>query len=360
MDYFFINAISEICEHSLVAKETPLRCMIVLNPAAGGFSNKSRWSAHINTLKKCQQKAQTNPKRQMYKNVILNLTEGRGSAGEITKTFIERAVKDSVPFYLIISAGGDGTHREVMNVLYTASAPVRRSMAVLRLPMGTDNDGADSSSLAEALELLLNPVHIEYAPAVQLITAPNGSASLKKQNFLAYNVCSVGLDAYVTHMTNAMKAKMPGSDAYKALADKATMVYEQKYKVDYIDVRAFDDKKNETISFKEKLLLLAMGVSGNRTYSSQQNILPDERNVCGIKQTQLMRKLILKGQIAKGKHIENSDALLFNAHRLEFTGSHPIIAQMDNETILLQPDDFPAVMELTPPVIPLLKLEKNK
>jgi diacylglycerol kinase family enzyme len=358
MDYFFINAISEICEHSLVAPESPLRCMIVLNPAAGGFSIKSKWSAHINTLKKYQQKAQTMPKRQMYKNVILNLTEGMGSASEITNTFIERAVKDSIPFYLIISAGGDGTHREVMNVLYSASAPVRRSIAVLRLPLGTGNDGADSPTLAGALDFLLSPVHVEYAPAVQLTTAPNGSASWKKQNFLAYNICSVGLDAYVTHMTNAMKAKMPG-DAYKVWVDKATLSYEQKYKVDYIDVKAFDDKKNETISFREKLLLLAMGISGRRTYGSQQHILPDDRNVCGVKQVPLMRKLALKGQIAKGKHIENNDAILFNAHRLEFTGSHPILAQMDGETILLQPDDFPAVMELTPPVIPLLKLENN-
>jgi diacylglycerol kinase family enzyme len=357
MDYFFINTISEICEHSLIAKEKPLRCMVLLNPTAGGFTIKSKWKAHINTLKKYLQKAQVNPKRQLYKNVIFDITEGAGSASEITKTHLERAVKDTIPFYLIISAGGDGTHKEVMNVLYTAPDSVRNNIAVLRLPMGTGNDAADSSSLAGALDLLLNPVHVEYAPAVQLTTAPNGSASGKNQNLLAFNILSVGLDAYVTHMVNTMKGKTPG-DSYKLWVDKAALFYEKEYKVDYFDVKAFDDKKNETFSFREKLLLLAMGVSGNRTYGSQQHILPDDRNACGVKQIPFLRKLTLKGKIAKGKHTKDKDVILFNAHRIEFTGSQPILAQMDGETILLQPDDFPAVMELTSPAIPLLKPEK--
>jgi diacylglycerol kinase family enzyme len=354
MDYFFINAISEICQHSLVAKESPLRCMIIYNPVAGGFFIKSKWESHVRTLEKCQKKARENPKRQIYKNVIMNLTEGRGSAAEMTKTFLERAEKDPIPFYLIISAGGDGTHREVMDVLFTASAPVRRSVAVLRLPLGTGNDGADSPDLGEVLDLLLNPSHVEFAPAVQLITAKDGSSSWKKQDIFAFNILSVGLDAYVTNMTNVMKGKTPGN-AYKFWVDMATLSYERKYKVDYFDVKAFDDKNNETFSFKEKLLLLAMGVSGNRTYGSQQRILPDERNVCGIKQIPFLSKLTMKGQIAKGKHVKNKDAILFNAHHLELTGRHPILAQMDGETILLQPDDFPAVMSLTAPVIPLLK-----
>jgi len=355
MDYFFINAISEICEHSLVARDTPLRCMIILNPVAGGFLIKSKWESHLKTLKKYRQKAQANPSRQVYKNVILNLTEGKGSAEEITKSFIERAEKDSVPFYLIISAGGDGTHKEVMHTLFTAPDLVRKSIAVLRLPMGTGNDGADSSTLAGALDLLLNPVHVEYAPAVQLTTAKGGSSSWKKQDIFAFNILSVGLDAYVTHMTNIMKGKVPG-DAYKFWVDMATLSYEQKYNVDYIDVSAFDDKNKEILSFREKLLLLAMGVSGNRTYGSQQHILPDDRNVCGIKKMPFFRKLKIKGQVLKGKHINNRDALLFNAHRLEIKCSQPILAQTDGETMLLKPDDFPAVMSLTEPVIPLLKL----
>jgi len=357
MDYFFINAITDICEHSLLVRESPLRCLVIINPVAGGFIIKSRWKAHLHTLKKYQQKALANPKRELYKNVIMNLTEGMGSAAEITKTFLERAEKDPVPFYLIISAGGDGTHREVMNTLFTYSAPVRRSVAVLRLPMGTGNDGADSASLDKALDLLLNPSHIEFAPAVQLIPARSGSSSWREGNIYAYNILSVGLDAYVTHMTNIMKGKVPG-DSYSFWVDMAALFYEKKYKVDYFDVKAFDDKNNEVASFREKLLLLAMGVTGHRTYGSQHHILPDDRNVCSVKQIPLLAKLALKSKVTKGKHIKSKDVIIFNAHHLEFKCNHPILAQMDGETILLQPDDFPAVMTLTSPIIPLLKLGK--
>jgi diacylglycerol kinase family enzyme len=353
MDYFFPQALADICEHSFVSPGRPLRCIIIVNPAAGGFIIQSRWQSRLQVLRKYQQKAKANPKRQIYKNVILELTEGKGSAAEITKSFVDRAAKDPIPFYLIISAGGDGTHGEVMYAIYDAPAEVRSNMAVLKLPMGTGNDGADSANMEEALDLLINPVHIEYAPAVQLVTAKNGSSGWKGP-FLAFNILSVGLDAYVTHMTNNMKEKTPG-DSYKLWIDIAALFYERKYKVDFFDVKAFDENNKETYSFREKLLLLAMGASGKRTYGSQQRILPDDRNVCGVKQMPLFRKLLIKGQVLKGKHINNKEIICLKANRLEFTCKHPILAQMDGETILLQPDDFPASMELTPPTIPLLK-----
>jgi len=353
MDYFFAQALTDICQRSLVCRERPLRCIIIVNPAAGGFNIRSKWEDRVQTLKEYRQKMSVNPQRQIYKNIILNITEGKGSASEITKSFIDRAIKDPLPFYLIISAGGDGTHGEVMNAVYNAPVNVRRTMSVLRLPMGTGNDGADSSELSDALDLLLKPSHIEYAPAVQLITAPKGPTSWKGP-FLSFNICSVGLDAYVVHKTNEMKRNKPG-DSYKFWVDMAALSYDKKYKVDLTEIKINDENNKSINSLTEKILLLAMGVSGNRTYGSQQHILPDNRNVCVIKQMPLLRKLSIKGHVANGTHVNCSEAFFFNAHRLEITGKHPILAQMDGETILLKPEDFPIKMELTTPVIPLLK-----
>jgi diacylglycerol kinase family enzyme len=286
--------------------------------------------------------------------MIIDITEGKGSARKITNSFIERAEKEPEPFHLIISAGGDGTHGEVLSSIYNAPAHIRSNMAVLRLPMGTGNDGSDSASLAKSLDLLLNPVHIEFAPAVQLIPNNSGPAN-SKGPFLAFNILSVGLDAYVTHQTNTMKGKTPG-DSYKFWVDVAALLYDRKFKVDFMNVRALDNKNNEIMSFREKLLLLAMGVTGHRTYGSQQPVLPDDRNVCAVKQMPLLSKFALKGKVYKGKHVDSPKVIMLNAHRLEFTGNHPILAQMDGETVLLQPEDFPAAMELTAPVIPLLKM----
>ncbi len=215
-----------------------------------------------------------------------------------------------------------------MFALYNAPAHVRANIAVLRLPFGTGNDGADSPKLKGALDLLINPVHIEFAPAVQFMTASGGQASAGGP-YLAFNILSVGLDAYVTHMTNKMKGKMPG-DSYKLWLDVAALFYDSVYKVDYLDVRALDE--------------------------SQTKILPDERNVCGLKQMPVHRKLINKIAAIKGTHINNPEAIMLNANRLEIMGDQPILAQMDGETILLKPEDFPITMELTAPVIPLLKM----
>jgi len=351
---FFAQALTEICERSLVSPGRPLHCTVIVNPVAGGYVIRSRWKAHVRTLSEYREKAKANPVRTMFKDVNLVFTDGKGSGGEITAALVNEAKEEPSPFYLIISAGGDGTHSEVMFALYNAPAHVRSNIAVLRFPFGTGNDGADSASFAKTLDLLIDPVHIEFAPAVQLTTAPGGPAA-GKGPFLAFNILSVGLDAFVTHMTNKMKGNVPG-DSYKLWLDIAALFYDRMYKVDYLFVRALDEQNREIISFNEKQLLLAMGVSGHRTYGSQQNILPDDRNVCAVRQMPVHRKLAIKMQVTKGRHINSPEAKLFNAHRVEFSGSHPILAQMDGETILLQPEDFPAAMELTAPVIPLLKM----
>ena len=258
------------------------------------------------------------------------------------------------PFFLVITAGGDGTSLEALSALYHAPALVRSNTAVLRLPMGTGNDGADSPVLAGALDRLVNPSRIEYTQALRLITRPGGPAE-SSGPFLAFNILSVGLDAFVTHMTNKMKGNLPG-DSYKLWVDIAALLYDRLYQVDYLDVRALDSAGGEVCSFREKILLLAVGASGHRSYGSHKQILPDGRNVCALRQMTLLRKLALKGLFNTGAHINKPEARLFNARRVEFSGLHPILAQMDGETVLLKRDDFPAAIEVTGPVIPVLKI----
>jgi diacylglycerol kinase family enzyme len=401
---FFAESIAEICAHSLVAQGRPLRWVIIANPGAGGFVISSRWKKIRRALEECRIAAGANPLRgdsapadtavnytaaldTAQKPAGVNIasspvfsacglvpTKGPGCAVNITAALLEEAgkklnndpaaVSQSAPFYLIITAGGDGTSLEALSVLYNAPLALRSNAAVLRLPMGTGNDGADSPDLASALDLLIKPSRIEYAPALRLIPAQggpliNGDVSPgvdgAKGPFLAFNILSVGIDAFITHMTNKMKGKLPG-DFYKLWVDIASLLYDRLYTVGFLDVKAFDEHGGGVRSFREKLLLLAIGISGHRTYGSQKKILPDDRNVCALKQMSLLRKLALKGLFTTGTHINKPEAILFNAHRVEFSGDYPILAQMDGETVLLQREDFPALIEMTEPVIPILKL----
>ena len=376
---FFAESLAEICAHSLVARDRPLRWLVIANPTAGGFVMRSRWKKCRRVLEERRAAARLNPLRRncvpakvangdqsaMFAGCVP--TERPGSAADIAKALVDMADSAviapnepgaaSAPFYLLITAGGDGTSLEALSVLYNAPDAVRARITVLRLPMGTGNDGADSPDLARALDLLIQPSRVEYAPALRLIPAQGGPAAAQSP-YLAFNILSVGLDAFVTHMTNKMKGKLPG-DFYKLWVDIASLLYDTLYTVDFLDVRALDAQGKEIRSFREKLLLLAVGASGHRTYGSQKKILPDDRNVCALKQMPLLRKLALKGLFATGTHADKPEAILFTAHRIEFSGRYPMLAQMDGETILLQPEDFPAAIELTEPVIPVLKLRKK-
>ncbi|MDR2103747.1 MAG: diacylglycerol kinase, partial [Treponema sp.] len=368
----FADFLAEICSHTPLASGRSLLWTVIANPNAGGFTIPARWKKHRAVLKAYAEKAARNSPRgnagssrtaregpdPELGQAGLMLTEAPGHAGKITQALIGEILSSrdhaaggipiGAPFHLIITAGGDGTSLEVLTALYHAPALIRSGTAILRLPMGTGNDGADAWDLDKALDFLIYPVSVDYARALRLTT------STGKGPFLAFNILSVGLDAFVTHMTNKMKGKFPG-DSYKLWVDIASLLYDRLYKVGPMEVRAFDDSLGEFRSFQERVLLLAVGVSGNRTYGSRKHILPDGRNVCVVRQMPLLRKLALKGLFTTGEHINKPESQLFSARRVEFRGEEPILAQMDGETVLLQREDYPAAIELTEPAIPILK-----
>ncbi|MDR2094835.1 MAG: diacylglycerol kinase [Treponema sp.] len=365
----FAGYIAGICLHCRLVPERPLVWTIIANPRAGGFSIGSRWRIHEAALKSRTEQARFRPPRADAAPSRLAgilepgtlggkgciLTGGRGHAGRITEALISEASrtasgagKGGRPFNLIITAGGDGTSLEVLKALYHAPPAIREDFAVLRLPMGTGNDGADSWELGTALDLLVYPSVLEKTRALRL------SAASSKGPFYAFNILSIGLDAFVTHMTNRMKDRFPG-DSYKLWVDIAALLYDRIYKVGILTVQAFDGSGQTVLSFTDKLLLLAVGLSGRRTYGAHKRILPDERNVCAVRQMPLLRKLALKGLFTTGEHAGKPETRLFSAHGVRFSAENPILAQMDGETVLLERGDFPAVIEITEPAVNILK-----
>ncbi|MDR0784903.1 MAG: diacylglycerol kinase [Treponema sp.] len=353
----FYSRMAEICSHCAVAPDVPARWTIIANPSAGGFTMPSRWKKHAAGLyrvefpkKPLAERAPYSPFRQNSPYDGLFLTAKAGDAKEFTEKLIDGMDNDDA-FHLIITAGGDGTSLEVLSALFSAIEKDKRlkeRCAILRLPMGTGNDGADAWELDEALDLLLKPARVEFARGLRLLTSTPG-----KGGFLAFNILSVGLDAFVTHNTNRMKGKLPG-DFYKLWLDVAALFYDKIYHVGPMSVKTFDENMNLTDEFQETLLLLAVGASGRRTYGSHNRILPDDRNVCVIRQTSLLRKIALKEQVRKGTHIDKPQTILTNACRVEFQGAYPILAQMDGETVLLNKEDYPCAIVLTEPLIPTL------
>ena len=171
----FGSLLSKICSRSTLAADRPLVWTIISNPRAGGFTISSRWKKHYAQLTESAKKAEKNPLREGGLSLTARqegtseapgivLTKAVGHAAEITNALLKEAETEAssaagkpLPFYLVIAAGGDGTSRDVMTSLYHAPAAIRDNFAVLRLPMGTGNDGSDTWELNKAMDLLIEP-----------------------------------------------------------------------------------------------------------------------------------------------------------------------------------------------------------
>ena len=373
----FSSVLAEILKRSIVEPDKALRWTIIANPSAGGFTINKRWKKHQDALNSTFEKIKNNPVRTKANpsNICQNInfagqnaddhikrlgsfglipTFGPGDAAKISAMLLEEMAGESGTFYLFITAGGDGTSLEVLQTLFRASPALRGRYAIFRLPLGTGNDGAEAWEMLDALKMFIEPARIELKPGL-LLTSGTGKTWPGGEPLLAFNILSVGVDAFVTHMTNKMKGKLPG-DSYKLWVDIAALFYDLLYKVDFMDVKGFDENNREIKNFREKLILCCMGISGHRSYGSHKMILPDDRNVCAIKQMPLYRKLIIKELFSSGGHADKKEAILFNAAKIEISGKYPILAQMDGEAVRLEAKDFPITIELTKPVIPVLKL----
>jgi diacylglycerol kinase family enzyme len=362
----FAADFATIASRAPLAPGRSLRWTLIANPRAGGFTMRSRWNRHRKTLRAYAEAAGLKPPRPEGAAPSLTAREldyGDGSlgnlglvattrpkhAGEIVGRLLDEAAADPGTLHLLATAGGDGTSLEALTALFEAPPAIRSRFVVLRLPMGTGNDGADDRELSRVLDLLVEPTRIELGRAVVLATATPG-----KGPFVAFNILSVGLDAFVTHMTNRMKGNLPG-DSYKLWVDVATLFYDRVYRIAQMGVTPYDDAGRPLIGFSDRLLLLAFGASGNRTYGSNKPILPDERNVCAVSQMPLLKKLALKPYLISGRHAGLKEVRLFSAARVRIDYSESILAQMDGEAIPLEPCDFPITISLSEPAIPALK-----
>ena len=263
----FAETLSVLCGRSPAAPGKPLRWTVIANPTAGGFTINKYWKNHEGALFAARAASEKNPRRDAKPSALsasrngFLATGGPGNAGEITAALIGEA-GSTEGFYLVVTAGGDGTSLEVLQALFAAPENLRRRFAVVRLPMGTGNDGADSPGLAQALELLYLPSITEKIRGVRLSTA-SGKTRPGGKPFLAFNILSVGLDAFVTHMTNKMKGGLPG-DSYKLWVDIAALFYDKIYKVAPLYVQGYDASALRNGDWRTPQLRLAEKNSARR------------------------------------------------------------------------------------------------
>ncbi len=306
-------------------------------------------------------------------------TDYAGHAGEYAQSVVElakNAAKNEE--FLILTAGGDGTSLEVQTVLLKNAfldkkikKIVMEKIAVLRLPFGTGNDGSDGRTLDETLSRLTKPSHFAWQRAVKVTY----EGKVSKEEFekdgkkiaeygsldadppwYSFNLASIGIDAFITHMTNKTKGILPGN-FYKLWVNLAALFYTLRFPYRDMLVEVFDENGKLLRTIESSLEFCLLGVSGHRTYGSNHKILPTDDNFCATLEMYLAQKLKYMKLFAKGEHFTCPVCFFEKAHKVKITYNEYVLVQMDGEVHILHPKHFPLTMERTEPVIKIIECD---
>lgn len=316
---------------------------VIINPASGMLLHKK---AFIRRLKEMDTFLEG---RTLRNNNIhdtrIHVTLFPRHAAEISKDILSNSAAKLDDYRLVVSVGGDGTHQETLENFLNVPAEHLKRFCFFRFPMGTGNDGADCDYFYEALTILYNGRIGKKAGALRI--KPKGM-----HPFYAFNIASLGIDAYVTFLTNKLKGILPG-DVYKIIADVSTLFYEPIYKAG--DMRIVLTEGSREVEFTGRYMLFAVGVSGRRCYGDHKWVLPGSENVCAIERTSLKNKLKIKKLLYQGKHGDIGEVGFHNADFLTVYYPLKVPMQMDGEAVWLSPESFPLTMEVLSPRLPILE-----
>lgn len=351
-----IKDIQILVERAAVFAGKNVRVTVIANPVAGGFTMKKKALQNEAFFRAAVTDVMGRPVVTASCSATLEQTTAAGHASVLARTVLTTAIDDRDPdsMYLIVTAGGDGTsldvQTEIAHLYYNeGKKAIAKKICMLRLPYGTGNDGSDGRFLDESLFLLTGKSRFYVQRAIRVYPA-----SRKDLSWYSFNLASIGIDAFVTHMTNRVKGIFPG-DFYKIWVDLACVFYNRFYHVGTMGISAYSGDGKLVRSHKDRMVLYLMGESGHRTYGSNQKILPGEDNVCGVREMPLLRKLSLRKHFKNGTHASLPETILYTADKMVIDYSERILVQMDGEAHLLEPADFPLIMERTEPFITILK-----
>ncbi|AHC15069.1 diacylglycerol/lipid kinase family protein [Salinispira pacifica] len=348
-----------VLRHSTLLPHDQWEFHLLINPGAGGFNLaglRQTFSGSlpqgIRTLIDSSMEAVQNRSEQCSGEEVelyLHLSAYPGQAGHTASTIAESA-RHSDLNVMIVSIGGDGTHREIMDALQGHRDLEESSLCLFRFPLGSGNDAADAKTPEEAWLLLLETGGTRRSKALEIHYA---SRKIRR----AYNIASLGIDAHIVRLTNHLKDRLPGN-FYKFVTDISVPFYPRIYRIRDIVVKGRDAGGGD-ISLKFPLGLIAMGISGRRTYGHGLNILPSDENLCAIRLGGLGKNIRMKKALYESRHGDLDFVSLYSCSdlRVEYPGAVPI--QFDGEVEMLDPRDFPLNMRVVDTDIPVFGYQKK-
>jgi len=352
----------------------------IVNKTAGCFTNAHKSEKYKKFFSQIHKETEGLVKCARDISYRIFSTEYAGHAKDLTKSVVSQLIAsdEADSEYIIITAGGDGTSLEVQTSLYKCAMEgpkhrdvIMNKIALLRLPLGTGNDGTDGHSIEETVELLRGGLLFTNARAIRVYPEANpdeeavracGKNPEKYQDmnfkapWYAFNIASIGLDAYVVYMTNTVKKKLPGN-FYHLCVPLSGIVYDKHFPVDTMKIEVFANKDdtNPAEEINTKITLLAFGASGNRVYGGGHKVLPNEKNLCIAPKISLPVLIKENHRFVDGSFVGTPLASLHEADKIRLSYNKAILMQCDGETVMLSPAHFPIIMELSDPCLRVLQ-----
>ena len=314
---------------------------LILNPHAGAFRHRRRCQVLIDALEVALSQRPLGNSQVSSREVKVStwITEYPGHEKAILGHL--QAADPCGPGVrrLVITAGGDGTSRGALISALSLPQPVREGLLFFRLPLGTGNDAADARDWATALEVLSgrtsHPLEVQALPVIEVAIPGHPT-------HFSFNIASVGLDAFVVHLTNHLKTWLPGN-SYSLMVDVASFFYEAFVKVVPTKLELTQGGRT-VVRWNDRFLLAALGVTGHRTYGAGKKVLPDDDNFCLAGKKNLFTKLAYRKPFYTGTHRGLSGITLATGDGLRVESSVRIPLQMDGEVLWLDPSHSPLVM----------------
>lgn len=355
----------------------------IANKAAGCFTNKHKSERYKKIFTDTLEEVKKLPECALYVTYRIFSTEYAGHAKDLTYSVVSQLIatdlNDDKCENLIVTAGGDGTSLEVQTALFKCamegpkhSDAIMNKIAILRLPLGTGNDGTDGHCIEETIEMLKGGLIFSNSRAIRVYPENEVSdeeilASAKafgknpakycnpefKAPWYSFNITSMGVDAYVVYMTNTVKAKLPGN-FYHLCVPLSGILYDKDFPSGNASIELFERQDVKTEEINTKITLMAFGASGYRVYGGGHKILPDSNNLCIAPKVSLATLICCNNKFADGSFVGTNLAQLKTVEKIRINYDKPILMQCDGETVMLTPKHFPLIMELTQPCLRVL------
>ena len=354
----------------------------IANKAAGCFTNSHKSEKYKKIFDDTLAEIKNQPQCAVSVNYRIFSTEYAGHAKDLTQSVVSQLIATDEPDTesLIVTAGGDGTSLEVQTALYKSAMEgpkhadaIMNKIAILRLPLGTGNDGTDGHKIEDTIQMLKDGLVFSNSKAVRVypekqvsdeeIKASANQFGKKiekycdpdfKAPWYSFNIVSIGVDAYVVYLTNTVKKKLPGN-FYHLCVPLGGLLYDKDFPSGTATIELFENQEEKTEEYTTKLTLMAFGASGNRVYGGGHKVLPNSNNLCIAPKVSLATLVRHNNKFVDGSFAGTNLAHLHTVEKIRLNYDKPVLMQCDGETVMLTPAHFPLIMELTPPCLRVLQ-----